>query len=128
MLSVFFSSLLFSFVFSAEIVENTNAEQNLMAFIAQDKVKGRFGEIPYQRALDRAAKIGRLDIVKYLVKEGPEDYRAQANFNNGEAMISATMGGHLDIVKCLVQEGPVRTRVPAQCCGFWEKKYCQVFY
>ena len=64
-------------------------------------------------ALIEAAENGRLEVVRYLVGEGPEDTRVLANIRNGEALIHAARNGHLDTVRFLVEEGPEDTRVPA---------------
>ena len=77
------------------------------------EVVGVPANIQNGNALIAAARIGHLDIVRFLAEEGPEDTRVLANIRDGWALIVAAENGHLDIVRFLVGEGPEETRVPA---------------
>ena len=54
-------------------------------------------------ALIKAAENGHLEVVRFLVTEGPEETRALANCQNGEALIQAARNGHLEVVRGLLE-------------------------
>ena len=97
-----------SFVFSA----NFQNEQDLFNAAAHGNIEnvrnlvevvGVPANILDGEALIEAAENGRLEVVRFLVGEGPEDARVPANIRDGAALINATRNGHLEVVRYLLE-------------------------
>ena len=53
----------------------------------------------------------KLEVVRYLAEQGPEASRVQANVQDGDALINASICGDLEVIQYLVEEGSEASRV-----------------
>ena len=121
-----FLTCYFSLIFSANTADNQNlrsaARNGDLNLVRELVFQGR-GLADCEDALIRAARYGHLEVVRFLVTEGPEETRALANCQDGEALIfaAATAIEHdsncryenLEVIRFLVTEGPEESRALA---------------
>ena len=115
-----FLTCYFSLIFSANTADNQEfklaAKNGNLELVRQLVGEGRaLANCQNGDALFCAAIYGHLEVVRFLVSDGPLETRALANCQDGRALIWAARYGHSEVVRFLVNEGPAETRALANC-------------